>query len=82
MEQNINAKAERPKASIWLVRHYLRSLNTDNKEHYMKNMSKKNNLDVLNSLYWDAWSTQEPWGCRLLNMLGQKAAEAVYFKYK
>jgi hypothetical protein len=30
---------KRPKASIWLVRHHLRSLNTDNKEHFMKNMS-------------------------------------------
>jgi hypothetical protein len=34
------AKAERPtltkrpKASIWLVRHHLRSFNTVNKEHY------------------------------------------------
>ena len=29
----------RPKASIWLVHHHLRSLNTVNEEHYMKNMS-------------------------------------------
>ena len=35
-------------------------------------------MDVLNSLYWDARSTQEPSGSRLLNMVCQKAAEAVY----
>jgi hypothetical protein len=29
----------RPKASIWLVPHHLRSLNTVNKGHNMKNMS-------------------------------------------
>jgi hypothetical protein len=44
MRVNKNAKAERlrltrrPKASIWLVRHHLRSLNTVKEEHYMKNM--------------------------------------------
>ncbi len=42
---NMYAKAKRPrltkrpKASIWLVHHHLRSLNTVNEEHYMKNMS-------------------------------------------
>jgi hypothetical protein len=30
---------KKAKASIWLVRHHLRSLNTVNEEHYMKNMS-------------------------------------------
>jgi hypothetical protein len=41
----IYAKAERPrltrrpKASIWLVYHHLRSLNAVNEGHYMKNMS-------------------------------------------
>ena len=41
----IHAKSERPRltqkaeASIWLVRHHLRSLNTVKEEHYMKNMS-------------------------------------------
>ena len=54
----IYAKAERPrltrrpKASIWLVHHHLRSLNTVNKGHSMKNMSiERIILDVLNSLY-------------------------------
>jgi hypothetical protein len=44
-KSKINAIAERPmltrrpKAPIWLVHHHLRSLNTVNKGHYMKNMS-------------------------------------------
>jgi predicted dinucleotide-utilizing enzyme len=42
---NLHAKAERPrltrrpKASIWLVHHHLRSLNTVNEGHFLKNMS-------------------------------------------
>ena len=30
---------KKAKASYWLVRHHLRSLNTVNEGHYMKNMS-------------------------------------------
>jgi hypothetical protein len=45
---------------------------------YEKHVFRKDNLYVLNSLYWDAWSTQKPCGCRLRNMLVQKAAEAVF----
>jgi hypothetical protein len=45
---------------------------------YEKHVFRKDNLYVLNSLYWDARSTQKPCGCRLRNMLVQKAAEAVF----
>jgi hypothetical protein len=41
---------------------------------YEKHVYRKDNLDVLNSLYWDAQSTQEPCGSRLLNILYKKAA--------
>ena len=84
---DINAKSERPRLTLTRKAEGFHLANTSSSEFltqltnitlYEKHVFRKDNLYVLNSLYWDARSTQKPCGCRLRNMLVQKAAEAVF----
>jgi hypothetical protein len=82
--QNIYAKAESPrlnlkaKASIWLVSHHLRSPGTVNERlHYEKHVYRKNSLCMFwIHFIWDARSTQEPCGSRLLTFLSEGCSKA------